>query len=362
MITIGSGDLLAADTDAVVNTVNCVGVMGKGIALQFKRRYPEMFTSYQAACKAGDVQIGHMTTFSTGEIVGPQWVVNFPTKKHWRSPSKLEWIEAGLVDLRRTITELGITSIAIPPLGAGNGGLDWADVRPLIESALQDLPGVEVRLYAPSVGRRTVAAGRRPLNMTPARALLLSLVEQYVALRRTVDPTASSGASHLEIQKLLYFATVVAPNPRMKFEPGRYGPYSDAGRHMLADMEGQFVEGFGDGDDRVLALRPISVTTQGHDRTVAFLDDPSSDAVSRTVDRVMEIVDGFESPYGVELLATTHWVATEQGATTPSSATDAVRAWSERKGRIFTEPHVTAALTHLSNVLPDVTVTQTTSV
>jgi O-acetyl-ADP-ribose deacetylase (regulator of RNase III) len=111
------GNLLEAGTEALVNTVNTVGVMGKGIALMFKEKYPENFDSYEAACTAGVVEVGRMFVTPGMELGGPRWIVNFPTKKHWRSPSKLEWIEAGLKDLKGVIKELKIRSIAIPPLG-----------------------------------------------------------------------------------------------------------------------------------------------------------------------------------------------------------------------------------------------------
>lgn len=348
MIDSGTGDLLDAQTEALVNTVNCVGVMGKGIALQFKRRYPQVFKAYKKACDSGDVRVGKMLPIQTGEMVGPQWVINFPTKQHWRSPSRLEWIEDGLSDLRRVIDELGIKSIAIPPLGAGNGGLDWSCVEPLIREAFSDRADVEVVLYAPTRGRqRNVDAVQRQLRVTRGRALVLALIDQYVAQRAVVDPTAGQGASHLEIQKLLYFATIFAPNRRMTFAQGKYGPYSEAARHALADMEGQFIEGYGDGDDKVLALRPIAVTSGGRAQMRAYLELAESEGVNRTVRDVLGTVEGFESPYGVELLATTHWVATHEGARSPQAATMAVRRWSERKGRLFTEFHVSRALEHL---------------
>lgn len=144
------GNLLEADVDALVNTVNTVGVMGKGIALQFKNAFPANFKAYEQACKRDAVALGTMFVFDNGQLTRPRWIVNFPTKGHWRSRSRLEDVEAGLEDLRSVITELGITSIAIPPLGCGNGGLDWNIVRPLIEDTLQGLAQAEVYLFAPA--------------------------------------------------------------------------------------------------------------------------------------------------------------------------------------------------------------------
>ncbi len=150
MITYGTGDLLLANTQALVNTVNCVGVMGKGIALKFKTRYPDTFTAYQKACKQGHVAIGSMFVTETGQLGGPQYIVNFPTKKHWRAPSQLSYIDAGLTDLIRVVHERHIASIAIPPLGVGNGGLSWQDVHPRLVEAFCEVPDVRVVLYPPT--------------------------------------------------------------------------------------------------------------------------------------------------------------------------------------------------------------------
>jgi O-acetyl-ADP-ribose deacetylase (regulator of RNase III) len=150
MIRLTRGDLLEQDdVDALVNAVNCVGVMGKGIALQFKNRWPEMFRQYAAACRAGEVRPGHILVHDLGVITKPQYIISFPTKKHWREASRLELIRDGLVDLRAQIARLKIRSIAIPPLGCGNGGLEWGAVRPMIESTFEALVDVDVRLFQP---------------------------------------------------------------------------------------------------------------------------------------------------------------------------------------------------------------------
>ena len=143
-----AGNLLEADVDALVNTVNTVGVMGKGIALQFKTAFPANFRAYARACKDDQVRLGKMFVFDAGQLLRPRWIVNFPTKGHWRSNSNLADVASGLDDLRRVIDELGITSIAVPPLGCGNGGLDWEDVRPLIEAKLAGL-NTRILFYAP---------------------------------------------------------------------------------------------------------------------------------------------------------------------------------------------------------------------
>lgn len=150
MLHFSHGNLLHAETEAVVNTVNTVGVMGKGIALAFREAYPENFRAYEAACRAGELQVGRMFVTENRSLLGPRWIINFPTKKHWRHPSKLEWVREGLTNLRGVIQELSIRSIALPPLGCGEGGLDWQNVRSLIEETLGDLSEVEVAAYEPA--------------------------------------------------------------------------------------------------------------------------------------------------------------------------------------------------------------------
>jgi O-acetyl-ADP-ribose deacetylase (regulator of RNase III) len=149
MFEFKQGNLLEEKAEALVNTVNCVGVMGKGIALQFKQAYPENFRHYEKACKASEVQPGQMFTVATGSLLNPRYIINFPTKRHWRNNSKIEDIKSGLVALVQQVQRLDITSIAMPALGCGNGGLNWANVKPLIESAFAQLPDVQVIIFEP---------------------------------------------------------------------------------------------------------------------------------------------------------------------------------------------------------------------
>lgn len=344
MITVGSGNLLDADVDALVNTVNCVGVMGKGIALQFKRRYPDMFAEYARACKRGDVQIGKMFVVPTAQLEGPRYIINFPTKKHWRAPSSLSYVSEGLVDLVKVLGDLDITSLAVPPLGAGNGGLDWGDVMPLIEKALAPMPRTLAFIYPPSAGTRPIAPPKNQ-KMTWGRAIVVALIGGYAHQRRASEPWEDlTGASHLEIQKLMYLAECFEPRLKLSFEQGRYGPYSDTVRAILQEMEGGYLSGFGDGSAQALAHEPISPTPAGSAELQKFLQTGSADRVQEVVSRVLEAIEGFEGPYGVELLASTHWVADKEKAVEPIQAAEAVRTWTQRKGRIFTDAHVTKAL------------------
>ena len=149
MIRYAQGNLLDASAEALVNTVNEVGVMGKGIALMFRERFPENTRAYADACKRNQVAVGRMFVTETGELF-PRWIINFPTKKHWRDPSQREWVRTGLEDLVRVIRERGVQSVAVPALGCGNGGLSWTDVRRLIESAFAGIPELDVLVYQPT--------------------------------------------------------------------------------------------------------------------------------------------------------------------------------------------------------------------
>lgn len=337
MITESSGNLLAADVDALVNTVNTVGVMGKGIALQFKRAYPDMFADYQRAAKAGTVQRGKMHVWPTGSMSGPRYVINFPTKGHWRVPSRLPDIESGLRDLVDVVRSLEIRSIAIPPLGAGNGGLEWSLVEPLIRRAFAELPDVDVRVYAPhgAPPAKAMPDATRTPRMTPGRAALVQILARYMR--------ASVSASPIEAQKLMYFLQEAGQPLRLRFEKGLYGPYADNLRHVLREVEGHYLTGYGDGSARVLDSEPIELLPGAEAESSALVDaDPE---MRERIERVLELAEGFESMYSMELLASVHWVAktNADARRDPNEAARLVQQWTPRKRGLFTDRHVAIA-------------------
>lgn len=337
MIKLAHGDLLQSGAEAIINTVNCVGVMGKGIALQFKQEFPGNYEAYRRACDAGEVRLGEMFVFDTGSMINPRWIINFPTKGHWKAKSRIEDIAAGLKDLRRVIETLGVRSIAVPPLGCGNGGLDWADVEPMIGTALGDLDDVEVMLFPPS-GAPKVDSMRvntaRP-NMSRGRALVLSLLGLYGA--------AGYKHSLLELQKLTYFLQESGEDLKLGFQKHHYGPYAENLNHVLQRIEGHFIRGYG---DRSQAAE-IAVLDDGRQEAEAFLD--ADETAQARLDRVAELIEGFETPYGLELLSTVHWIATHdaEAAREPDRVVDAVRSWNPRKAATLREPHIRTALSHL---------------
>jgi O-acetyl-ADP-ribose deacetylase (regulator of RNase III) len=348
MITYCTGDLLDADVDALVNTVNTVGVMGKGLALQFKRRFPENFRRYAEACKRGEVRLGYMFVVPNNELSGPRHLINFPTKGHWRARSRIEDIETGLEDLVRVIRELHLRSVAVPALGAGNGGLDWPMVKTAIDTRLGQLDDVDIRVYPPTRELRSLRAS--PVEMNWARSSLIELILAYAPRRLDVAPNDPSvSASHLEIQKLLYFTNLAVPGVNLQFERGQYGPYSDAVRRLVQDMEGSFLNGFGDGTSTVQELDPIAPTPDGIAASEGYIKESGTDVRRRLVDPVIDLIAGFEGPYELELLASTHWAATHGDARNPQDAARFIRNWTPRKAQIFTDYHIECAWKHLED-------------
>lgn len=327
MIEYTAGDILKCETDALVNTVNCVGVMGRGIALQFKNAWPDNFKAYAAACKREAVQPGRMFVFETGQLAPPRYIVNFPTKRHWRGKSRIEDIEAGLVDLVRVVREEGIRSIAIPPLGSGLGGLDWDEVRPRIEAAMAPLVDVRVLVFEPKGAPASdrMAHPREVPRMTAGRAALVELMQGY--LGGLLDPDVSL----LEVHKLLYFMQEAGEPLRLRYVKAPYGPYAENLRHVLHAVEGHLISGYADGGDA--PEKPLTLVPGAIEEARDYLG--RHDGSRARYEQVARLVEGFESPDGLELLATVHWVMRHEAATTVDDVASRVYAWNTHK-RQFT--------------------------
>ena len=331
MIELTQGDILQADAEALVNTVNCVGVMGRGIALQFKKRFPENFKRYKTACDRKELQPGKMFIHDLNSLYNPRYVINFPTKRHWKGKSRMEDIEAGLQTLAEEVRLRDIHSIAIPPLGCGLGGLRWTDVRARIKEAFQDLTDVQVLLYEPKgapPAEKMVHSKKVP-NLTVGRAALLVLMRRYLAA--VMDPFVTL----LEIHKLMYFMQEAGEGLNLDYNKALYGPYAQKLRHVLTLMEGHFISGYGDAEDN--PVREINLLPEILPQAERFLGDhPSTQNHFR---RVVDLISGFETPFGMELLSTVHWVATREGATTADQAVSKTYSWNIRK-RMFQEKHI----------------------
>ena len=351
MITFTQGNLLEARVEALVNTVNTVGVMGKGIALMFKERFDENFRRYAAACKAKEVHTGKMFVTPVHELDGPRWIVNFPTKQHWRAPSRMEWVVEGLQDLRRFLIEQQVKSIAIPPLGAGNGGLEWAEVREQIEQALGDLD-VDILVFEPTKQYQNVAKRSGVENLTPARALIAELVRRYWVL--------GMECSLLEIQKLAWFLerAIERYNPddnplNLQFAPHKYGPYANRLDHLLNNLDGSYLHS----EKRISDADPLDVIWFDDERKAVVQTYLKSEAKAYTqaLESTAALIDGFESPFGMELLATVDWLLAREGvAPTVPALREGLRHWrggpdaAARKDRLFDDRALGIALERLT--------------
>ena len=330
MIKLTQGNMLEADVEALVNTVNCVGIMGKGIALQFKQAFRDNFHAYANACRKGEVKPGRMFIFPTNRMFNPKYIINFPTKRHWKEKSKLEYIEQGLNALVVEVRRLRIKTIAIPPLGCGYGGLRWPEVRNLIETAFDQLPDVQLLLFEPG---RTPEAESMPIDfpkpsLTRARALLIKLLEQYAI--------PGYRLSLLEIQKLAYFLQVAGEPLRLNYVKHKYGPYAENLNFVLQLLEGHYIRGYG---DRSVRASILLLNSAGEEASRFLADNKEA---FRRLERVGQLIEGFETPYGMELLSSVHWVASagDEPSQTAEQAVDRIFAWNAHKRKTFKATHI----------------------
>ena len=353
MLEYTTGNLLEADADALVNTVNEVGVMGKGVALQFREAFPVSAREYITAARRKQVRVGHVMVTRNQSLNGPRWIIHFPTKRHWRHPSRLVWVKEGLKDLVRVIKEEDIRSIALPPLGCGNGGLNWSDVRGEIEAAFRDVPEVRVIVYEPSPAFSTAPKTRGVDKLTPSRALIAELVRRYSVL--------GLGCTNLEVHKLAWFlqraikACSLKDPTRLQFAANRYGPYADDLRHLLDKLDGSYLH-----CDRRLSEagpdEPIYFVDAKRDAVAAYLASDEARDYLPALDVTTRIIDGFESPLGMELLATVDWLLHEEGCQpTVPALRAALASWpggaaaGERKLRLFDDWRLELAIERLAD-------------
>lgn len=338
MIEFKVGDILNADVEAIVNTVNCVGIMGKGIALQFKMKYPENYNYYKKTFNQGRMMIGKMLVFETNLNHNPKFIINFPTKRHWKGKSSLQDIKKGLDSLIVEIKRLKIKSIAIPALGSGLGGLNWNEVKSIISDALNTLPEVIIWVYEPSYvpEAKSIVVNTKKPKLTLAKALLIKLLQVYQVL----------GYPHslLEIQKLMYFINQVENELKFSFVKSKYGPYDKNINFLLQARENHYTRGFGDGVQRA----EITLLDNAIAEANNYLNNQSK--YVQNVKRIETLVDGFETPFGMELLSTVHWVAVNECNNPKYDSEEVistVHQWSERKQKLFKPEHIRVALNHL---------------
>lgn len=332
MIEYKNGDILREDVEAIVNTVNCVGIMGRGLALQFKNKFPQNFKEYQLACTNKEVQLGKMFVHQTGQLINPKYIINFPTKGHWKQNSKIEDISNGLDDLITIIEKYSIKSIAIPPLGSGLGGLDWKMVKKLIEEKLKNI-NCTVILFEPLEQKIEKSITKEIPKMTAGRAALIGLMDRY--LQGLMDPFISL----IEVHKLMYFMQESGEELRLKYKKAQFGPYADNLRHVLNTIEGHFISGYEDGGDaptKQLKLIPKAVEDAKN-----YLTNKKN--TNENFVKVAKLVDGFETPFGLELLSTVHWVVKNENASNLEEVISKIYNWNERKKQ-FSKKQIQIAL------------------
>lgn len=334
---IKSGNLLDEKTNAIVNTVNCVGIMGKGIALQFKQAYPDNFAEYRKACEKQEVEIGKMFVHTIHDMFGDRYIINFPTKKHWKENSKYSYIEDGLKDLLEIIKKFNIKSIAIPPLGCGHGGLDWNKVYLLIEKAFSKIPDVKIKLYEPhgSPEADKIKIATEKPQMTIGRAALIGLLKEYVIPGYEI--------TMLEIQKLMFFLQEAGEPLRLVYQKEKYGPYANNLNHVLQAIDGHYISGYGDrsNEPNIRLINGAEIEAE------KFLF--SQLETKERFEKVRDLIAGYETPYGLELLATVYWVNKKENMTDDESIIKSVQDWNSRKKELFKREHILKAINRLAS-------------
>lgn len=341
MIKYITGDLLKSGAVALVNTVNTVGVMGKGIALQFKKQYPHNYKEYVKVCKSEDLNIGDLLVVEENTLLyGKQYIINFPTKKHWRNPSKYEYIEAGLKSLVKIIEDKEIKSIAIPPLGAGNGGLDWNQVKEILERHLNTVD-CEILLYQPNfVVKETLRKER--VKLTPARAMLLAVFYDLVQEGEFVSEFAG--------EKIAYFLQRFgAKEFNLKYKAHFYGPYSGKVNHVLHYLNGSYIMGYESKNKK--PFDPLGLIEEAKEEVLSFLDKKENERYKEIVLQTQNFLRGFYSFFGLELLSTLDFIKESKGVSDLEDIKKELFEWSHRKQNMFAKDvFINKGLNHLSKM------------
>ena len=328
MIQYPVGDLLASGAEALVNTVNTVGVMGKGIALQFKKMFPDNSKAYIKAFKEGKLTTGKLlVTEEETTYTGRKIIINFPTKTDWRKPSEYSYIESGLQDLVKVIRDRKIRSIAVPPLGAGNGGLDWNKVKQLMEKYLSGLD-CTVYIYHPNAVIQEALSKER-VKLTPARAMLLSVLFELVKSGEFVSEFAA--------EKIAYFLQRfgAADVFKLDFQPNFYGPYSGKVKHVLHYLNGSYITGYSAKDKK--AFEALSLVMAAEEEVESYLNSPEHARYGEIVRDTKRFLSGFYSAFALELLSTVDYIMLHDGLSSLTEIHEKIKSWSDRKKTMFAD-------------------------
>jgi len=322
MLKFTTGNLLESEAEALVNTVNTVGVMGKGIALQFKNQYPNNYKAYAKACKDGNFKIGDLLVVEEESLLGgKKTIINFPTKTDWRKPSEYIYIEEGLKKLVEVINDKNIQSVAIPPLGAGNGGLVWEKVKSMIQYYLRNIDA-EITIFQPNAAIEEVLKTER-VKLTPARAMLLAVLFDLVRNGEFV--------SEFSAEKIAYFLQRFGAKDifKLEYSANFYGPYSGKVKHVLYYLNGSYVTGYSAKDKK--PFEEIGLRANTEKEINAFLNSPENIKYKSIVDKTKDFLRGFYSPFGLELLSTIDYIMETQKTKDVDIIINELEKWSERK-------------------------------
>jgi len=332
---------LESNAEALVNTVNTVGIMGKGIALQFKNMFPSNYKQYAKACKNGEVQIGKLfVTEETTLLGGRKIIINFPTKTDWRKPSEYIYIDQGLKSLASFINDNRIYSIAIPPLGAGNGGLDWNKVRAMIELYLSPLD-CEIQIYQPNAIIQEAMKKER-VKLTPARAMLLAVLFDLVRDGEFVSEFAA--------EKVAYFLQRFGAKEyfNLEFQPNFYGPYSGKVKRVLYYLNGSYITGYSSMDKK--PFEELGIMTDGEKEVTNYLNE--NEKYKAIVEKTKNFLAGYYSSFALELLSTVDFIKQEKKVSTVEEITENINQWNSRKSAMFNKPqYIELAVKHLQSEL-----------
>jgi len=329
MIYYTKGNIIQADVEALVNTVNTVGIMGKGIALAFKKAFPDNYKIYRKLCEDKQFNIGDLLVTNTDQT-RPKFIVNFPTKKHWRGRSKIEFIEIGMKELVKVINEKQIKSIAIPPLGCGNGGLNWNEVKSIMLKELESVDeGVEVIIYEPGYNNQEIKS-KKEITLTPARAMLLTSLKNYQVLGYSINL--------LVIQKIAYFLQRFGEPLNLEYEKGHYGPYSHRLQHLAKHLNGYFL------NFKHEATKPGTlVYLRNLDKVEIYNKENLTSEQNNRLTEIQNLIEGFESPYGLELLATVDFIYQEEKIEDTNKIIEEIGNWTKRKKKLMKPFHIKVA-------------------
>ena len=342
MIKYIKGNILESSAEAIVNTVNTVGVMGKGIALQFKKAFPNNYKAYREACKNNEVKVGKMFVCSDSNIIsGEKIIINFPTKTDWRKSSEYEYIEKGLEHLIEIINEYRIKSIAIPPLGAGNGGLEWEKVKKIIINKLQNIE-INIEIYEPT--KQIVEHLRKEkVKLTKARALLLYVLYDLVRNGEYVSEFSS--------EKICYFLQRFGAKKffKLSYTPHFYGPYSGKVRYILNVLNGSYIMGYSDMNTK--PFQPLTIIPDGYDYVKEYIEKDSE--LFEIGEKTKKFLSGFYSDFGLELLSSVDYIITKNNTLKVNEVMTKISEWNDRKRSLFSNSkYVEIAINHIKNNAP----------